>query len=253
MLEIIPIKTNCLDITAATDDGSAVTWDPTDPANVTNTDSPTLASRLSGTTSSVRNKSHSRVTDSGTQLESQSMDTTDSYGDDSGEQTGGDSIGRFPTFHFSLHKLSSLGALLHTGQRARQRKLVSVLVAVLEVDGPTTITTKKTGVEMGLLKLIVGDDGGSVSKVTAWRDTAYAWGGGEDEMGEGVRKGDVVLIESELFGVPAAGMTLMDDFNRCKYIVFTDSTTDTLRLPHRTIQPRHMLSHSPNHLFRPPV
>lgn len=178
-----------------------MTWDPTDPRNVSIPADVSL-SRNTQTSGEPSRRSirEPRVTDTGTQLdedEPESYETTgtESYEDD----TGGDSIGRFPTFHFSLHRLSSLGALLSAPVTRREKRLACLLVAVLEVDGPTMITTK-AGVEMGLLKLIIGDEKGAVAKVVVWRETALQWGGGEDRMGDGaVRKGDVVFLESECY------------------------------------------------------
>lgn len=142
-----------------------------------------------------------KTTETGTQLETQTDESEeDSNSDESmmeEETTDGDSIGRFPTFHFGLHRLSSLGTLLKASVPRREKRLVCLLVAILEVDGPTVITTK-SGVEMGLLKLIIGDDTGAVAKMVVWRETALKWGGGEDRSAEGaVRKGDVVYLESK--------------------------------------------------------
>ncbi|KAG8931238.1 hypothetical protein FRC02_003012 [Tulasnella sp. 418] len=119
----------------------------------------------------------------------------DSQFDESNDMSGeGDSIGRFPTFHFSLHKLSSLGTVLKAPVRRKERKIVSLLVAVLEVDGPVSITTR-AGVEMALLKLVVGDEAGAIAKITVWRETAEQWGGSEYGEG-GLKRGDVVLLEN---------------------------------------------------------
>ncbi|KAG8883464.1 hypothetical protein FRB97_006592 [Tulasnella sp. 331] len=196
---------------ASSNESSVIGWDPTDPDNLracvpsqldfvaTHDDSQLNANetfiRPSGETNLAR--SHiSRTTSTGTQLESQisAFSEEPSYEEDS----GGDSIGRFPTFHFSLHRLFPLSSLLkHTVSR-REKNLVCLLVAVLEIEGPTTITTK-AGVEIGLLKLIVGDELGAVAKIVCWRETAMKWGGGEDRMGEGaVRKGDVVFLEKDV-------------------------------------------------------
>ncbi|KIO27140.1 hypothetical protein M407DRAFT_243472 [Tulasnella calospora MUT 4182] len=116
--------------------------------------------------------------------------------DDTNTTIEGDSIRRFPTFHFSLHKVSSLSSVILADVRTRQRRLVTLLVAVLEMDGPSVVPTK-AGEEMGLLKIIVGDETGCVSKIVVWRETALVWGGGEDRLGLGaMRKGDVVLLEN---------------------------------------------------------
>lgn len=74
-----------------------------------------------------------------------------------------------------------------------------MLLAVLEVQGPDTIRVKKgadAGQEVSILKLILGDDQGSVCKLTAWRDIADDWGG----LGPspGLKRGDVVYFESTL-------------------------------------------------------
>lgn len=100
------------------------------------------------------------------------------------------SIARFPTFHFSLHSLTSLSSL--TGIVGKESKKATLLLAVLEVEGPDTIRIKKgadAGKEVSILKTILGDEDGNVCKLTAWRDVADSWGG--------VKRGDVVLIESE--------------------------------------------------------
>ena len=71
-------------------------------------------------------------------------------------------------------------------------------LAVLEVEGPDTIRTKKgpkAGEEISLLKMILGDEQGSVCKLAAWREVAEVWGG-SDGNGTAVKRGDVVLIES---------------------------------------------------------
>jgi hypothetical protein len=52
------------------------------------------------------------------------------------------------------------------------------------------------GQQVSILKLILGDDQGSVCKLTAWRDTADAWGG----LGPspGLKRGDILYLESTL-------------------------------------------------------
>ncbi|KZT23880.1 hypothetical protein NEOLEDRAFT_1095249 [Neolentinus lepideus HHB14362 ss-1] len=95
------------------------------------------------------------------------------------------SIVRFPNFHFLLSSLSLL---------SNAKGKISVVVAVLEADGPDMITIKKgaeTGKEVAILKMIVGDEHGTVAKLTSWREVAEAWGGVP------VKRGDVVLLESK--------------------------------------------------------
>jgi hypothetical protein len=106
------------------------------------------------------------------------------------------SIGRFPSFSFSLHSLTSLAALAKSGSGSRK---ATILVAALEVEGPDTITIKKgrdAGKQISLLKMILGDDNGTVCKLTAWRDVADVWGGNTTSLA--VKRGDVCFIESML-------------------------------------------------------
>lgn len=70
-------------------------------------------------------------------------------------------------------------------------------MAALEVEGPDTIRIKKgadAGKEVSILKMILADEEGSVCKLTAWREVAESWGGAQDA--HGVKRGDIVLIES---------------------------------------------------------
>lgn len=76
---------------------------------------------------------------------------------------------------------------------------INILVAVLEVEGPDTITIRKgadAGKQVSLLKLILGDEEGGVCKLTAWREVADLWGRNEDLPA--VKRGDIVSIESML-------------------------------------------------------
>ncbi|KAG2121925.1 hypothetical protein DEU56DRAFT_89454 [Suillus clintonianus] len=101
------------------------------------------------------------------------------------------SIARFPHFQISLHKVSSL-ASLYSENIARGRK-VNILLATLEVEGPDTVRVKKgpdAGKEISVLKMILGDEDGSVCKLTAWRDVADAWGA------LGLKRGDIIYIEN---------------------------------------------------------
>lgn len=124
------------------------------------------------------------------------------------------SIARFPEFNFSLHNLSSLAALEHgssdqdRGNQAYQvaypfesnKRKVSLLVAVLEIEGPDTIHIKK-GVDAGkaisILKVIVGDEDGAVCRLTAWREVAEQWGGSyTDTLEPSLKRGDIVYLQS---------------------------------------------------------
>ena len=108
--------------------------------------------------------------------------------------TEGDSIGRYPSFHFDLHSITPLHQFLHRGlPGGRQR--VNLLIAVLDVEGPSSVTTKK-GEEVGIMKLIVGDETGEITKIAVWRETAFIWGGETVVSNDdALRKGDVVYLE----------------------------------------------------------
>lgn len=124
--------------------------------------------------------------------------------------TSTSSIAAFPTFVINLHTLTHLSGLVSMrAQPVKWSHKVNLLVAVLEVDGPDTVTIKKgpdAGREVGVLKLVIGDEEGGVCKLTAWREVADLWGGiKEDEFedsmmeteSEGVRRGDIVYLQSE--------------------------------------------------------
>jgi hypothetical protein len=125
-------------------------------------------------------------------------DITDSY-EVSASYSDASSIGRLPTFHFSLHNLTSMSQLAAEAAAARPKtsKKISMLVAALEVEGLDAITIKKgsdAGKEVSLLKLVVGDETGA-GKLAAWREVAEAWGG--SNRGRAVQRGDIVLLESK--------------------------------------------------------
>ena len=107
------------------------------------------------------------------------------------------SIGRFPSFNFSPHSLTSLSTLSVLSKSGRGSRKVAILVAVLEVDGPDTITIKngaEAGKQISMLKMILGDEEGNVSKLVAWRDIADVWGG--NTAYPAVKRGDICYIES---------------------------------------------------------
>lgn len=101
------------------------------------------------------------------------------------------SIARFPDFQFSLGTLSAL---------ASAQGKTCLLLAVLEVDGPDEVTLRRgpeAGRVVSVLRLIVGDEGSTIRKLTAWREIAESWGGtSQDTVGVGLRRGDVVYFES---------------------------------------------------------
>ncbi|KAJ7174390.1 hypothetical protein C8R46DRAFT_892412 [Mycena filopes] len=118
------------------------------------------------------------------------------------------SIARFPAFHFSLNTLSSLTALAKSRVKGSQK--VTLLLAVLEVDGPDSFHFKKgkdAGKEGFVLKMILGDDDGNVCKLTAWREVAQDWGGCGDEIG--ARRGDILLLTDVMAAFePGSAVTL---------------------------------------------
>ncbi|TFY56678.1 hypothetical protein EVJ58_g7489 [Rhodofomes roseus] len=139
------------------------------------------------------------------------LETQETQGSGSYEYSDASSVGRFPSFHFSIHTLTGLSQLAAYAQAEMQRagaagrkgsRKVSLLVAVLEVEGPDTIRIKKgpeTGKEVYLLKLILGDEDGCVCKLTAWRETAETWGGADPAVtASSVKRGDIVLLEDVL-------------------------------------------------------
>lgn len=111
------------------------------------------------------------------------------------------SIMHLPTFHIPLRQLVKVSSLLEFCNEVGNddpfaaggsRTIPAVLVAIMDVDGPTTITLKKgldAGKEVALLKLVLGDPEGGMIKLTAWRDAAERWG-------TEIRKGDVVLLQN---------------------------------------------------------
>ena len=160
----------------ATKDGCTtfVTWPPTPAVNTT------------GAPSFLR---PSRSLPRGT-YETQETGTSVEYSDAA-------SIARFPNFQFSLHQVTSLSSFYLAAKSGKGSRKVNVLLAALEVQGPDTVRVKKgadAGQEVSILKLILGDDQGSVSKLTAWRDTADAWGG--FGASPGVTRGDILYFES---------------------------------------------------------
>ncbi|KAJ7983003.1 hypothetical protein DFH06DRAFT_714026 [Mycena polygramma] len=118
------------------------------------------------------------------------------------------SIARFPAFHFSMNSLTSLTSLAKS--RVKGTKQVTLLLAVLEVDGPDTFRFKKgkdAGKESFVLKMILGDEDGNVCKLTAWREVAQDWGGCGDEIG--AKRGDILLLTNVTAALePSAAVTL---------------------------------------------
>ncbi|KAJ4473091.1 hypothetical protein J3R30DRAFT_762802 [Lentinula aciculospora] len=132
-----------------------------------------------------------------TRLESQ-LETQETQESQSFNYSDSSSIARFPKFHFNLHFITSLASIRKASKAEYGSPKVNVLLAVLEVEGPDTVRTKKgldAGKEISILKIILGDEDGSVCKLTAWRETADVWGGSVPKD-VAPKRGDVVLIEN---------------------------------------------------------
>ncbi|KAF8637701.1 hypothetical protein AX16_010776 [Volvariella volvacea WC 439] len=107
------------------------------------------------------------------------------------------SIVHFPTFHFNLHSLTSVSAILQSNVKASRK--VNVVMAVLEVEGPDSIRIKKgpdAGREVAILKMILGDEDGNVGKLTAWREVAESWGGSLINQ-PSAKRGDVIHFQGK--------------------------------------------------------
>ncbi|CCM03885.1 uncharacterized protein FIBRA_06036 [Fibroporia radiculosa] len=174
---------------------TAITWLPTQENVQSPTASKTGTTFLQRTSSRVYSQFETQGTQEGTSY---------NYSDAS-------SIARFPSYHFSLHALASLSFTISglQAQAARSgpstRKLsqrCTILVAVLEVEGPDTIRIKKgveAGKEVSLLRMILGSEDGAICKLTAWREVAESWGGADpDEPTTRIKRGDVVHLENIL-------------------------------------------------------
>ena len=203
-------------------EGTPISWPPTDPKQ-----------------RAGENSTHADITEEEDSAEQNLHSVSASV---SFAQTSTSSIGAFPSFHINPHALSSLASLaaissqLASGnqlgaRRAAQQK-VSLLAAVLDVEGPEFIVLKRgpeAGREVAILKLIIGDgdeeddegqngrriesNRGSVCRLTAWRDVAEQWGG-DLSIGDSfadadisrahiqgrpgvVKRGDIVYLESK--------------------------------------------------------
>jgi len=117
--------------------------------------------------------------------------------------TDGSSISHFPIFNFNLNTVASLITIFQSRKFDEPSTTVTLLLGVLEVDGPNYVTIKTgnhPGSEVGLLKLIVGDEQGAISKAVAWRETADVWGGMGNEPA--LKRGDIVLFERRFQAIP---------------------------------------------------
>lgn len=131
---------------------------------------------------------------------------TDQTNDNTAIYSDGSSISCFPVFNFSLNTIASLFSIIQSRKVGTPSTKVTLLLGVLEVDGPSYVTIKTgihAGSEVGLLKLIVGDEQGAMCKAVAWRETADVWGGIKNEPA--LKRGDIVLFERMLQVAPCFG------------------------------------------------
>ena len=112
--------------------------------------------------------------------------------------SGRSSILLYPLFSFNVHNVLQLSSVVQRARGVAPESIkASVLVAIVELEGPDTVTTKKAhleGSKISRLRLTVGDDDDSIVSLTAWRETAERWGNTTDEVG--LKRGDVVFLES---------------------------------------------------------
>jgi hypothetical protein len=216
---------------------TVITWPPTIAENTTENN---RESRASHPLASV---SDSRLRLS--LYETQNTQETASY-----NYSDASSIGRFPSFNFSLHSLTSLAILSALSRSGKGSCKVSILAAVFEVEGPDTITIKKgmdAGKQISLLKMILGDEGGDVCKLTAWRDVADSWGG--NLTAPAVKKGDICFVESMSLALRLLSIILIVLY-RCDGILGTSNRclTNSISIPH--VEARYLLSHNAIHSRR---
>ena len=127
----------------------------------------------------------------------QDMCYMDYTGDEMTMLSEGSTISRFPTFNFSMNNIASLSSIIRAHQPSSASSKVTLLLGVLEVEGPSYVKVKTghyAGSEVTLLKLIIGDETRVLCKMVAWRETAELWGG--VDTGPGLKRGDITLFES---------------------------------------------------------
>jgi hypothetical protein len=149
-----------------------MTWEPT---------------RLDAATTFLR----SRIAD---ETQPEAFQSVDSY--EASGYSDGSSLGRLPLFHFSLNALTTLATVRGFAAAAKGKGggRATLLLAVLEADGPDTVTLKQgpdRGREVAVMRLLCGDEDGEVAKITAWRESA------EEMGGAGAKRGDIIHVESE--------------------------------------------------------
>ncbi|TDL21815.1 hypothetical protein BD410DRAFT_815222 [Rickenella mellea] len=165
-----------------------ISWPPTEPRSM----------ELSENSS--ENLFHISTRSAGADRVSSMFETQETQDTESFARSDASSIAAFPNFYIQLHSLTSLGALPGLiRSKGRGSHKVNTVVAVLELEGPDDIIIRKgpdAGNQVALLKMVVGDESGSICKLTVWRDVAESWGGRMDDVA--VVRGDVVSIENLL-------------------------------------------------------
>ncbi|KAH9486173.1 hypothetical protein JR316_0000237 [Psilocybe cubensis] len=148
-------------------------------------------------------------TQASAESQSRFLETQDPESQSFGNYSDASSIARFPSFHFNLHTLTSLSSLVE--RKFKGSVKISCLLAVLEVEGPDTIRIKngaEAGKEVSILKIVLGDEEGTVCKLTAsWREIAEDWGGAGKAVA--TKRGDIVYLENVMASCdPATSITL---------------------------------------------
>jgi len=105
------------------------------------------------------------------------------------------SIVRLPTFGIPMNRLASLRQMMQPRplREMSGSAKVSVLAGILDIDGPAHVQIKKgvdAGLEVALLKILMGDEDGGICRLTAWRELAEEWAWV-------LSRGDVVLFRGE--------------------------------------------------------
>jgi hypothetical protein len=152
------------------------------------------------------------------------------------------SLALLPSFAFRLASISSLSAL----RTPRPPPKLTVLVAVLEIDGPDIVKIKRgvdEGKELAVLKLILGDDDKIVARCTAWRDVAETWA-------DGLKRGDVVCLSSALPSPHPLYSVINVPSYRCAIFLGLHKPPYSYRFAQPPIAGRDLLPHNATRVMR---
>jgi hypothetical protein len=127
--------------------------------------------------------------------ESQNTSMDEESSGDATRDSSDASIVRLPTFGIPINHLASFKQLMQPNSvhEISNSKKISVLAGILDIAGPDYIRIRKgvdAGLEVALLKIVIGDEDGGICKVTVWRDLAEEWG-------QLLNRSDVVLFRGE--------------------------------------------------------